>query len=230
MTDIASLTGAATSVSGGAAAFNNQVREEAAPASAAFASDFNTFLKLLTTQMENQDPLKPIESTEFVAQLAQFSSVEQQVATNVALGKILETIAASGAGALAEWLGRDVRAEAAINHTVGDTREAYPAPAPAGAGSAIMLVKSPDGAVVAEIPYTDGAEKVAWNGLKTDGTPAPSGVYSFESRFTMLEGGNETAQAQVFAKVTEARRIDGEIVLALEGGSTVSASDVQAVR
>ncbi len=46
------------------------------------AGDFNTFLRLLTAQMENQDPLEPTNNTEFVAQLASFSAVEQQVEGN----------------------------------------------------------------------------------------------------------------------------------------------------
>ncbi|MFV2001871.1 MAG: flagellar hook capping FlgD N-terminal domain-containing protein, partial [Paracoccaceae bacterium] len=45
-------------------------------------SDFETFLKLLTTQLKNQDPLKPVDSSDFAVQLATFSSVEQQVKTN----------------------------------------------------------------------------------------------------------------------------------------------------
>ena len=46
------------------------------------AGDFETFLKLLTAQLRNQDPLQPMDSTEFVAQLASFSAVEQQVRAN----------------------------------------------------------------------------------------------------------------------------------------------------
>ncbi len=47
--------------------------------------DFQTFLKLLTAQMRNQDPLEPLDATQFVAQLASFSSVEQQIETNAKL-------------------------------------------------------------------------------------------------------------------------------------------------
>ena len=54
----------------------------AANAAGTISSDFETFLRLLTTQMQNQDPLNPMESTEFASQLAQFSAVEQQVRSN----------------------------------------------------------------------------------------------------------------------------------------------------
>ena len=65
-------------------------------ASGALASDFETFLKLLTSQLRNQDPLKPLDSTDFVAQLASFSAVEQQVNTNTKLDQLLGALTRSG--------------------------------------------------------------------------------------------------------------------------------------
>ena len=66
-----------------------------APSTAArdAAADYESFLTLLTAQLKNQDPLKPLESTEFVAQLASFSAVEQQVRTNDSLTAIQELLA-----------------------------------------------------------------------------------------------------------------------------------------
>ena len=58
-------------------------------AAADLASDFDTFLQLLTTQLKNQDPSKPFDSTEFVGQLASFSAVEQQIATNSKLDALV---------------------------------------------------------------------------------------------------------------------------------------------
>lgn len=73
------------------------------------AADFETFLTLLTTQMKNQDPLKPLESNEFVAQLASFSSVEQQVKTNDALTNIASLLGGPTASTLAPWIGMQVQ-------------------------------------------------------------------------------------------------------------------------
>ncbi|MEM1422077.1 MAG: flagellar hook capping FlgD N-terminal domain-containing protein, partial [Pseudomonadota bacterium] len=57
-------------------------------------SDFDMFLQLLTAQLENQDPLDPADPTEFVAQLATFSSVEQQISTNDKLDQLIESFTA----------------------------------------------------------------------------------------------------------------------------------------
>jgi flagellar basal-body rod modification protein FlgD len=62
--------------------------------------DYQTFLKLLVTEMKNQDPTKPMESTEYVAQLANFSNVEQNVRTNAKLDQIMQISVVSQAGSL----------------------------------------------------------------------------------------------------------------------------------
>ena len=69
------------------------------------AVDYESFLKLLVAEMKNQDPTKPMESTDFVAQLATFSQVEQSVQSNTKLDQILQASALSQASAL---IGREV--------------------------------------------------------------------------------------------------------------------------
>jgi flagellar basal-body rod modification protein FlgD len=64
--------------------------------SKALTSDFETFLRMLTVQMKNQDPLNPIESSDFAVQLATFSGVEQQVKTNDLLTKLADSFGGSG--------------------------------------------------------------------------------------------------------------------------------------
>jgi flagellar basal-body rod modification protein FlgD len=67
--------------------------------------DYESFLKLLVAEMKNQDPTKPMESTDFIAQLATFSQVEQTVQSNSKLDRILQSSALSQAGSL---IGREV--------------------------------------------------------------------------------------------------------------------------
>jgi len=88
---------------------------ESEVSTAALASDFETFLKLLTTQLQNQDPSKPLDSTEFVAQLASFSAVEQQINTNTKLDELISRINYGNTSDLSSWLGANVKSEANAN-------------------------------------------------------------------------------------------------------------------
>lgn len=71
----------------------------------ASAVDYDAFLKLLVAELKNQDPTKPMESTEYIAQLASFSSVEQTIQTNEKLDKLLSASFITNAGSL---IGRTV--------------------------------------------------------------------------------------------------------------------------
>ena len=64
------------------------------------AVDYQSFLKLLIAEMKNQDPTKPMDSTQYVAQLATFSQVEQSVQTNTKLDQIMQSSALSQADAI----------------------------------------------------------------------------------------------------------------------------------
>ena len=77
----------------------------AASSGPAASVDYNAFLRLLIAQIKNQDPTKPMESTDFVAQLATFSQVEQSVQSNTKLDQILQSTALSQAGSL---IGREI--------------------------------------------------------------------------------------------------------------------------
>ena len=84
------------------------------------AVDYESFLKLLVAEMKNQDPTKPMESTEYVAQLATFSQVEQSVQTNTKLDQIMQSSALSQADAL---IGRSITsADGKTTGTVASVR------------------------------------------------------------------------------------------------------------
>jgi flagellar basal-body rod modification protein FlgD len=226
---IDALSGAAATTARSDAA--NTVAQQAEDAANTFAADFETFLKLLTTQLQFQDPLQPLESTQFVAQLAQFSTVEQQVATNKALGRILDAMGASGAGALGAWLGKEVRGANEIAHAGGPV-EVFPVNVPRAAREVELTVRAVDGSIVRSIPFDAGQDSVIWDGADATGAPAPNGTYRFEARWKLDDVGEpQVSPAQVFGKVVEARReSDDSVTLVLEGGKLIAASDVTALR
>ena len=82
--------------------------------------DYQSFLKLLMAEMKNQDPTKPMDSTEYVAQLATFSQVEQSVQTNTKLDQLLQTSALAQAGNI---IGHDITsADGNTSGTVSSVR------------------------------------------------------------------------------------------------------------
>ena len=195
-------------------------------------ADFETFLRLLTTQLRNQDPLAPIESTEFVAQLAAFSSVEQQVETNKQLGSILEQLAGGDPARLADWLGKDVLSTAAtpVDGSGAGVEVSLDPPEEVEPASAALVVLNADGETVAEIPFEPSAERILWNGRTAEGAAAPAGLYGFSARYADANGATELTPARSYGRVVEARRGEDGVSLVLEGGATTEASAVTGVR
>jgi flagellar basal-body rod modification protein FlgD len=96
----------------------NTTSTSATSASSQATVDYDTFLQLLVTQMKNQDPLSPMDSTEYVAQLATFSQVEQSIQINEKLDELLQGSALSQADAL---IGREITS--ADGKTTGIVKE-----------------------------------------------------------------------------------------------------------
>ena len=82
----------------------------------AISSDFNTFLRMLTVQMQNQDPLNPIDSADYAVQLATFSGVEQQVKTNQLLADMQGKFQQLGMAEMASWIGKEARSAAPVSY------------------------------------------------------------------------------------------------------------------
>ena len=89
----ASTTSTTSSTSGtGSTTSSGSTTGSTSSDSKAATADYNTFIKLLIAQMKNQDPTKPMDSTEFVSQLASFSAVEQQTQTNTKLDSMAQSL------------------------------------------------------------------------------------------------------------------------------------------
>ncbi len=191
-------------------------------------ANFDTFLALLTAQLRNQDPLEPVDSTDFVAQLAQFSAVEQQVQTNNALNSILGQLGGGDVGSLASWLGAEVQSSGPVFFD-GSPLTLTTTPSP-DATQSNLVVRNAAGEVIARQPVNGIDSKVSWNGLDLNGASAPEGLYSFT-----VESANGTTilptqQAAGFTKVEEVRVDGDEPILVLQGGDAVALDDVLAVR
>ena len=191
------------------------------------SSDFNTFLKMLTTQLKNQDPLNPMDNSEYAVQLATFSGVEQQVKTNTLLESLGTQLGLSGLSTYAGWVGKDARADMPVWYSGKPvTLAAQPDPQ---ADSADLVVTDAAGLVVARQPVSLDADTATWTGLDPSGVPLPTGRYTFALESFAQGVRIATTPAEAYARVVEVRG-GATPTLVFEGGVEVEAKTVTALR
>ena len=214
----------------GTTAFNSEpgAAQAAEDSTSSLTADFETFLKLLTTQMQNQDPQEPIDSTEFVSQLASFSAVEQQISTNTKLDELIATMNQNSTGEMAAWIGTNVRTTAPADFT-GTPIEVF-VDIPAEATASQLIVENASGTEIRRLTLTDGQTSVLWDGKGSDGITAADGSYSFIVQATNGGQPMDPVPAETFSPVREVRVGTEELELVFAGGATIPLSDVRAVR
>jgi len=181
----------------------------ATPASASafssLAGNIDTFLILLTTQLRNQDPLKPLDTEKFTSQLVQFASVEQSIKTNSHLEALIALQGASDRQSALAFIGREAQV-ASDKAALSEGRAAWTYTLPADARALSISVLNANGAVVARSIGTAGAgdHEFIWDGTALDGGAAPPGVYRLKVDALGADGANLTAEIRSAARVTAA--------------------------
>lgn len=206
----------------------SQVAAEQSQTTATLSSDFETFLQMLTAQARYQDPLEPIDSSEYAAQLAQFSMVEQQVLSNDLLADLGSQIGAGNIGQMASWIGMEARStsEAAFN---GDAITVLPK-IESGADDAYLIAYGSNGAEVQRRQISTNGSPVEWDGVLDNGTQLPDGNYSFSVESRSLGEITGISPAESYSRITEARRDGLDTVFVLSSGDTVTSAEVSALR
>ncbi|MBE1236079.1 hypothetical protein IHV25_00190 [Phaeovibrio sulfidiphilus] len=148
-----------------------------------FLGNFDTFLKLLITQIRNQDPLSPMESSEFTNQLVQYASVEQAIQTNKNLETLSGLTVANQAALATNYLDQWVEAPTdAITLQDGEALFTYYLPVEASSVSLTIhtldkkFVRSITGKDAGDL-LTQGMHKVLWDGTDEGGTKMKDGAY-----------------------------------------------------
>ncbi len=195
---------------------------------AAITSDYSTFLKMLTTQMQNQDPLDPMSSADFAVQLATFSGVEQQTRTNQWLETLNGQFGTMGMAQLAGWVGQEARAEVPVWYD-GSPVTLSPEPA-AGADRAVLVVHDSGGRLVSREDLPASAEPYLWLGSDAAGNPLPHGSYTLTLESHAGERHLATTPVESYARIVEAQSGPGGAVLLLAGGVRVAAAQITALR
>jgi flagellar basal-body rod modification protein FlgD len=218
---------AATNNQQSSTATTAQTASAASEARTVISSDFETFLRMLTTQLENQDPLDPVKSEDFAVQLATFSGVEQQVLTNDLLEALVDANGLSGMGQYANWVGMEARAPVAGNFN-GSALTVSPRP-DLSSDKAVLIATNEFGAEVQrlEIPVTH--EDVDWSG-NLGGNQAPNGRYTFTVESYSNGQVTKTEPVEVYTKIEEVQVKNGAAVLIANGGVEVDPDLITALR
>ena len=159
-------------------ATNAAAASGAAADQTALTENFDDFLKLLTTQLQHQDPLEPMNSNEFIAQLTQFTQVEQSISSNKKLEQLLELQSANQAVQAIGFIGRTVEA-AGDTAPLGENGIEFTYTLKGLAASSLLVVLDANGQAVTSAAggTAPGKHGFTWDGLDKDGNPAPDGIY-----------------------------------------------------
>ncbi|SFP65928.1 flagellar hook assembly protein FlgD [Tranquillimonas alkanivorans] len=195
-------------------------------------ADYDSFLKLLTAQVANQDPLEPMDSTTFVSQLAQLSQVEQSIVTNSNLEDIATRLASAQALAGVQLIGREVAVPSDRIELVDGAAE-FSFELSGEAESVELRILSEDGTEVQtidDLPVSAGERHaVAWDGTDRSGLPVPDGTFRVEVVAQDAEGEPVSYTGYSRARVETLSFSDGQPTLVLSNGDETNAALIERV-
>ncbi|MEZ5840263.1 MAG: flagellar hook assembly protein FlgD [Hyphomicrobiales bacterium] len=167
------------------------------------ASNYETFLSLLTTQLKVQNPLDPMDTNEFTQQLVQYSQVEQQINMNSNLEDLITLISSQASSSIVGYLGTMVTAEGTTTDLT-DGSATWHYDSPQSSNGAAITIRNSSGTVV----YTDtanlnsGTGTYTWDGKTSTGTTAPDGRYTITIDARTSSGKGIDVNTSVAGKVT----------------------------
>jgi flagellar basal-body rod modification protein FlgD len=196
--------------------------------SSTIAGNFDTFLQLLTTQLQNQNPLDPLDTNQFTQQLVEFSGVEQQLKTNDYLSSLVSVNSNTVNSSAVNYIGKTVSASGVQSDlSNGQAQWSFNL---ADAANVNVDIKDSSGNVV----YTEsgsmqgGQGTFTWDGTDSAGNNKPDGTYSIQMQATDANGKNVAITTQTSGTVTGVDFTGTEPVLLL-GNTRVNLSSVASV-
>lgn len=212
-----SSTTAATSTSTGTDATTSVLTQ--------VASNFQDFLSLLTTQLQNQDPTAPMDTNTFTSELVQFTSVSEQVATNTTLNSLLTATLGQQLTSASSLVGQQATVSGGtLPLQNGKAQVNYQT---AAAEPVTVTVSDSSGKQVytQTVQATAGSNSWTWNGTNSSGTQLKDGAYTVA---VTANSGGTTVPAQAIGTVTGAQQSNSAVQL-LFGTTSVPYSDLYSV-
>jgi flagellar basal-body rod modification protein FlgD len=195
------------------------------------AKDMNQFLTLLTAQLAHQDPLSPMDSTEFTNQLVQFANVEQNIATNANLEKMIALQQSQIQMSSVSYIGKTVEAETS-SLPLQDGKAEFKYAFSKQPASAVVAIYNDSGSLVRSYTAdtTTGPHTIEWDGKDEQGNQMPDGTYKIGVTPMAIKDTDEiTTAIGVTGKVTGVSTVNGAVSLSL-GDATVSIDKIMSIR
>lgn len=199
-------------------------------AGAKIAETFDQFLMMLTTQLQNQDPLSPMDTTEFTNQLVGFTQVEQQIATNKNLEELIGMQPGAGVTSALGYIGLEVEADGSALWFDGTPATVdYDLPSEVAAARVDLLDATGRPVYSEQVPARAGEGRITWDGRMIDGRTAGEGVY--EIRVVAIDEAGEPVDAatRIRGTVTGVESTDGAPTLMI-GDLPIAVDKVTAAR
>ncbi|MEL6361877.1 MAG: flagellar hook capping FlgD N-terminal domain-containing protein [Pseudomonadota bacterium] len=199
---------------------------QSAAASATLGADFETFLTLLTTQLQNQDPLEPLDTEQFTQQLVQFAGVEQSIATNENLETLIALQSSNQNADAFALIGKSVSFSA--NEAVFDGQSInweYTLRSPSQSVQVEILDESQNVVATLPGPGSVGANTVTWSGIGDNGETLAAGRYSARVTQTDPDGSAQSVATRLSAEVLGILLNDGTPTLETDHGN-ISLDDI----
>ena len=191
------------------------------------------FLKLLVAQLQHQDPLQPMNNTDFVAQLAQFSSLEQQITSNENLSLLQLGQTAMTNSQVAGLIGKEVEAKGgAVQLSKKGAATSVNFTLPSAAKDVTIQIKDAKGNLVRTLKLSNlkgGLNSITWDGKDSVGNAMSAGTYSVGYDAKDAAGKTLTVSSKFTGMVTGVTYENGVPVLEV-GSAKVRVGDVTAVR
>ena len=199
----------------------------ASKANIKIAETFDNFLLLLTTQLQNQDPLAPMDSNEFTQQLVQFTGVEQSIATNNSLEQMLALMQSERSAVAVGHLGKMIETASQVAQLSGGKAQ-WSYSLDELASSATLAVSDASGRVVWTGPgeTSAGSHGFTWNGENHNGESLGDGAYTLSIRAADGDGATIEPTISTLGLVTGIDMSGDEAVL-LVGDVRVPVSEVR---
>jgi flagellar basal-body rod modification protein FlgD len=167
------------------------------------AGNYNTFLTLLTTQLQNQDPLSPLDTNQFTQQLVEFSSVEQQINMNSNLQTLISLQQTSEATSAMQFLGSNVTVSGTTATLAANSPATWSLNSPSPATANITITSSTgQTAYSGTTTLNAGSQSYSWNGQGANGITWPAGQYTMAISATGANGQAVTVATQVQGTVS----------------------------